>query len=229
MNEVYPATVKFLNGNLATTLKGWKEICDHLEKVLGKCEIHKGHDSDEYTLIQYESLTIKIYGKITVNDTLTTLSMWEYYHIIEYANKISLQVQAATIQYQQASTTYQFGLVEKGPWKPLRSDNSFEDTIIWLHGCHDKTDVELFNGCTNLYLQVHKEGTGYKVHVADRPLETDPLSRFDLSDPNGTIRLVADRNCYLKFDSTNHLVLADNTGDIDAPRTSEFHFAIDIL
>ena len=56
----------------------------------------------------------------------------QYYHTIEYANQTtSLQVQTvstAFIQFQQAGTTYQFGLMEKGPWQPLSSDNSFEDS-----------------------------------------------------------------------------------------------------
>ena len=74
MTEIDP--VEFLKPeNLVNVLKGWKDIYDHLEKV---CENHKGYDSDDpYTPITYESLTINIYGNITVNDTLTTLSMWE--------------------------------------------------------------------------------------------------------------------------------------------------------
>ena len=50
---------------------------------------------------------------------------------------------------------------------------AFLIAIIWLDGSHEKTDVELFNGTTNLYLQVHVDGDGYMVHVADRPLVSD--------------------------------------------------------
>ena len=54
-----------------------------------------------------------------------------YYHIIEYARKISLLTQvvnAVTIQHHKSGTTYQFGLVDKGPWKPLKSHSSVLDS-----------------------------------------------------------------------------------------------------
>ncbi|XP_065893352.1 uncharacterized protein [Dysidea avara] len=231
------AGIAFLQKYQATAISGWKEIYEHLGKILGKCEIGgKGCDYDDpnkgnYTMIQYESLTIKIYGRITEDDTLTILSKWEYYHIIEYARKISLLTQvvnAVTIQHQKSGTTYQFGLVDKGPWKPLKSGSPILDTIIWVSGSDDYKDVELFNGWTNLYLQAHKVGYGYKLKVADRPLETD-LLRFDLSDPTGTIRLVANPNYYLKFDSTHHHVDVTDASGILVSSAPEFHFNIQFV
>ena len=77
------AEIAFLQKYQATSIKGWKEIYEHLGKILGKCEIGgKGCDDGDdhkgnYTIIQYESLTIKIYGQITEDDTLTILRKWE--------------------------------------------------------------------------------------------------------------------------------------------------------
>ena len=48
--------------------------------------------------------------------------------------------------------------------------STFYIAIIWVSGSDDYKDVELFNGWTNLYLQAHKVGYGYKLKVADRPL-----------------------------------------------------------
>ena len=42
-----------------------------------------------------------------------------------------------------------------------------------MSGSRDNTDLELFNGRTNLYLQVKQVGHGYKVKVAERPLVSD--------------------------------------------------------
>jgi len=49
------------------------------------------------------------------------------------------------------------------------------------------------------------------------------MSRFDLSDP-GTMRLVVDRNYYLKFDASNHLIIAVNTDG--SPVDNSFYFGI---
>ena len=77
MTDINP--IPFLWKNQATTIKGWEIIHEHLERVLEKCEIGEGCDDGDknYTIIQFESLTIKIEGQITVDHTLTILSMWE--------------------------------------------------------------------------------------------------------------------------------------------------------
>jgi len=45
--------------------------------------------------------------------------------------------------------------------------------VIFVSGSDDNTDLELYNGRTNLYLQVKQVGHGYKVKVAERPLVSD--------------------------------------------------------
>jgi len=84
MSDINP--IPFLWKNQATAIKGWTEIYEHLEKILGKCEIVEVCDDDknQYTIIQFKNLTIKIYGQITKDHILTILSMWEVsglYHI----------------------------------------------------------------------------------------------------------------------------------------------------
>jgi len=77
MTDTMANPIPFLWKNQATAIKGWTEIYEHLEKNLGKCEIVQVCGDDEYTIIQFKSLTIKIYGQITEDHTLTILSMWE--------------------------------------------------------------------------------------------------------------------------------------------------------
>jgi len=69
----------FLQKYRDTAIRGWKEIYKHLESILEKCEISSeiSKGRKEFTIIQYKTLTVKIYGQITVNDTLTILSKWE--------------------------------------------------------------------------------------------------------------------------------------------------------
>jgi len=67
---------RFLKKYEKTTIKGWKQIYEHLETM------HKDYnDSNEcpkcYTRIQYKSLVIKIAGSLSVDQTLMILSEWE--------------------------------------------------------------------------------------------------------------------------------------------------------
>jgi len=66
----------------ATAIAGWKEIYEHLGNILEKCETSSktSKECEEITIIKYKTLTIRIYGKMTVDDTLTTLSQWEVSH-----------------------------------------------------------------------------------------------------------------------------------------------------
>ena len=63
----------------ATAIDGWKEIYEHLGNILEKCETisETGKECEEITIIKYKTLTIRIYGKIAVDDTLIKLSQWE--------------------------------------------------------------------------------------------------------------------------------------------------------
>jgi len=76
---------QFLEEYQATTIKGWVKIHEHLRKILEQSSeaVNKGYGNSSecedkcYTRIQYEDLTIKILGSITVDQTLVILSEWE--------------------------------------------------------------------------------------------------------------------------------------------------------
>ena len=69
----------FLKEYQATAIAGWKEIYQHLASILMKCEIKSetSKECKETTTIRYKTLTVKICGKITVDETLKILTQWE--------------------------------------------------------------------------------------------------------------------------------------------------------
>ena len=77
---IYPWA--FLWKYQATAIAGWKKKYEHLGNILEKCEAisETGKECEEITIIKYKTLTIRIYGKITVDDTLIKLSQWEVSH-----------------------------------------------------------------------------------------------------------------------------------------------------
>jgi len=72
---------QFLKKYKEKTIDGWKQIYEHLDRMCKICGTDEVHGKDNcvkwYTRIEYKSLSIKILGSLTVDQTLMILSEWE--------------------------------------------------------------------------------------------------------------------------------------------------------
>ena len=69
----------FLRRKKGICLQGWQTIHNHLQTVLPTEDI----DKNNFTVVQYKNLRLKIYGRIVVDEVIYTLVKWEVSVIIE--------------------------------------------------------------------------------------------------------------------------------------------------
>ena len=67
----------FLRRKKRTCLQGWQTIYKYLQETLPPVLPPEDIDKNNFTVVQYKNLRLKIYGKIVVDEVLYTLVKWE--------------------------------------------------------------------------------------------------------------------------------------------------------